>query len=352
MKMKPLFLATALIFTATPSQAFFGGLEKELKKLEQAVQGDKSAPQQGEQAPASRGFGGFPGMPSMPSMPSAMQQGQQPGQQRGMFEITAELDKETRRGPVGRLRLGFTQLASTFGAFPIRLSAEDPRSQYIGQIVRTLAGASRVPYAYQGWTPIVVQGQGDASAAAGGLILVETALLDSAKSEDELAAVLAHEMAHVELDHSGYDFKAKKSAAAFDEMQRDPNNPKRAALGQAQLIYSVETMRGYSVQAESEADARAAEILRDAGYNPYALLRFIERMHPKEKAGKIEGIRYTYIEKLKYKGASAAGSDAKYPSGRATLLLDALRTLGVNGDVETPDDPRRTARFKRIILGS
>ena len=341
MKMKPLFLATALIFTATPSQAFFGGLEKELKKLEQAVQGNKSAPQQA--APASRGFGGFPGMPSMPG---AMQQGQQPGQQRGMFDITAELDKETRRGPVGRLQLGFDSMASTFGAHTQRVPADDPRAIYIGQIVRTVAAASRMPYAYQGWTPILVYGPGDASATSGGLIKVETGLLEVAESEDELAAVLAHEIAHIELDHVGYDFKAKKSAEAFDEMQRDPSNPRRAALGQAQLIYSVETMRGYSVQAESEADARAAEILRDAGYNPYALLRVIERV-TEEKAGEIKGIRYAYIENLKYQGASASGTGNKYPKGRATLLLDVLKRMDLSSD--PGDSAQRTERFNRTI---
>lgn len=353
MKMKPLFLATTLLFAATSSHAFFGGLDKELKKLEQAVQGGTSEPQQG--APASRGFGGFPGMPSMPggmpSMSGGILQGQQTGQQRGMFDITAELDKETRRGPVGRLKLGFASMASTFGLHTQVVPGNDPRAVYIGNVVRTLTAASRMPYTYQGWTPIVVYGTGDASATSGGLIKVETNLLDLVESEDELAAVLAHEIAHIELDHVGYDFKAKKSAEAFDEMQRDPNSPKRAALGQAQLIYSVETMRGYSVQAESEADARAAEILRDAGYNPYALLRFIERMPPQEKAEKIKGIRYAYLENLKYKGASESGAGAKYPRGRATLLLDSLRILGVNGDVNTPDDPRRTARFNRIIQG-
>lgn len=341
MRMK-LLVAILLAGSCSAHAGFFGDLEKQLKEIEKSVQAQNPAPQQ--QAPAPRGFGGFPGM--MGSAPIAAPGGG--GQQRGMFEITAELDKETRRGPVGRLRLGFSQLASTFGSYPVRLSSDDPRSQYVGQIVRTLAGASRMPYTYQGWTPIVVQGTGDASAAAGGLILVETALLNAVNSEDELAAVLAHEMAHVEIDHSGYDFKAKKSAEAFDEMQRDPNRPGGAALGQAQLMYSLETMRGYSVQAESEADARAVEILRDAGYNPYALLRVIERFTG-EKAGKIKGIRYAYIETLKYQGSSESGSGNKYPKGRATLLLDVLKRMDLPSD--PGDAQKRTDRFNRIVKG-
>jgi len=276
----------------------------------------------------------------------ARQPGGQPGQsgQRGMFDITAELDRETRRGPVGRLQLGFEQMANTFGAYPNRLAPTDPRSVYVGQIVRTLAAASRMPYQFQGWTPLVVQGNGDASAASGGLILVETALFDLVETEDELAAVLAHEMAHVEIDHSGYDFKARESAKAFDEINRDPNRPAGAAIGQAQLIHSLETMRGFSVEVESEADARAVEILRDAGYNPYALLRVIERLTG-EPAEEIKGIRYAYIRTLMHQGASSAGGGNKYPKGRATLLLDALRKIGAK---DIGDAPKRTERFVRI----
>jgi len=345
MKQQSLFWVTAVLMAATPAHAFFGDLKKELKKLEQAVQAPSAQPQPQGAAPAPRGFGGLPGL--MGGTPMAAPSGGDG--QRGMFEITAELDRETRRGPVGRLQMGFSQLASTFGRYPSHLSPTDPRSQYVGQIVRTLAGASRMPYAYRGWLPIVVEGRGDAAAAAGGLILVETALLNAVESEDELAAILAHEIAHVEIDHSGYDFKAKKSAEAFDEMQRDPNRPGRATLGQAQLIHSLETMRGYSVQAESEADARAVEILRDAGYNPHALLRVIERL-TREKAGKIKGIRHVYIETLKYQGASESGTNAKYPKGRATLLLDVLTRMGIPSD---PGDPeKRTQRFNRIVRDS
>lgn len=344
--MKLKLLVSILLLGSCGAQAgFFGDLKKQIKEIEKSVQAPSSDTQPQNGAPAPKGFGGLQGL--MGGMPTGAPAGG--GQQRGMFEITAELDKETRRGPVGRLRLGFDSMSAVFGAYSQRLPSDDPRVAYVGKVVRTVAAASRMPYAYQGWIPVVVHGKGDAAATSGGLIVVETALLDIVESEDELAAVLAHEISHVELDHVGYDFKAKKSAAAFDEMQSDPNRPERAALGQAQLIYSVEQMRGYSVQAESEADARAVEILRDAGYNPYALLRVIERI-TNEKAGKIKGIRYAYIETLKHQGAIESGSGNKYPKGRATLLLDVLqRGLGLTGD--PGDAEKRTERFKRIVRG-
>jgi len=325
-----ILVAATMLAIATPSQAFFGDLGKQLKDLEQGLTG------------ALAGAGASKRQPQPQNVPPG--RGAAQGEKRDMFAIAAEVDRETRRGPVGRLQLGFSQFANTFGAYPKRLSPKDPRSVYVGQIVRTLAAATRMPYQYQGWAPIVVQGNGDACAASGGLILVETNLFNLVETEDELAAVLAHEIAHVEIDHSGYDFKAKISAQGFDEMMNDPNKKGGAAISQAQLIYSIENMRGYSVQAESEADARAIHILRDAGYNPWALLRVIERITG-EPAGKVEGIRYVFIENLKYAGASSSGGGNKYPKGRATLLKDELERANMP---DTGDAEPRTARFMRI----
>jgi beta-barrel assembly-enhancing protease len=339
MSVNVLLAACLVAFTGAAQAGFFDNIKKDLKKLEQEVTAATQEAPAG--APAPRGFMGLPGMPA--GLPT--QAGAAPGRDRGMFEITAELDRETRRGPVGRLKLGFDQMASIFGGYPARLAYDDPRVVYVGQIVRTLAGASRMPYAYQGWTPLVVHGKGDASAAAGGLILVESALFSGVESEDELAAVLAHEIAHVEMDHSGYDFKAKESAKAFDEMSSKKDAPGGGAMSQAQLIHAVETMRGYSVEAESEADARAIEILRDAGYNPHALLRVIERFTG-EPAGEIKGIRYAYIKTLKHQGASSSGGGNKYPKGRATLLKDSLRTQGM---ADSGYLAARTDRFNRIM---
>jgi len=282
---------------------------------------------------------------SMPAAPNSVGQ----GGQRGMFEIAADVEKQTKRGPVGRLSLGFDQIASVFGGFSEKISPDDPRSKYVGQILRTLALASRMPYVYQGWTPILVVGPGDASAASGGLIQVQTGLFNMAETEDELAGVLAHEMAHVELDASNYDFKAKVSAGAFDEMTKDPNNPNDMSF--AQNMYAVETMRGFSARSEFEADERAVQVLHAAGYNPYALCRLIERLTGEDAVSVEKGGRYRRINNAIYGDGKSEGSN-KYPQARATLCLDSIENgLGLRGG--DPGDPEfRTARFENIVRGS
>ena len=338
------FLATLWVSSSVFAFNPLGDLNKSLEGLSDALKGaqqppsedkgDKNQPAQAPgQQPKPTGPAGF----AIPALGGA-----QPGGG-GMFSQMAELEKETNRGPVGRLQLGFNQIGAVFGGYPTRLPINDPKVQYLGQIIRTLAGGSRLPYPYRGWLAVVVNGPGDASAAAGGLVLVQTGLFSIAQTEDELAAVLAHELAHVEIDHSGWDFKMREGSKVFDSLISGPD--KSSGMTLAQSMYAVGTMRGYSVQAEVEADERALELLEAAGYNPYALLRVIERITG-EKAKPITGVRYAYIQEVKAKGANEAGGGNKYPAERATLLLEALKQRNLT---DTQDHPARTERFKKIM---
>ena len=338
-----------LVATTFSSMSFafnpLGDLNKGLKGLSDALKGAEQPEKKSddkEEQPENSERSNLPGLPSGLAIPGL---GGGPVGAGDMFSKTAELERETNRGPVGRLQLGFNQIGSVYGGYPTRLSANDPKVKYIGQIIRTLAGGSRVPYPYRGWLAVVVNGPGDASAAAGGLILVQSGLFSIAQTEDELAAVLAHELAHVEIDHSGWDFKMREGSKVFDSLMS--GSDKSAGMTLAQSMYAVGTMRGYSVQAEVEADERALELLESAGYNPYALLRVIERITG-EKAKPITGVRYAYIQEVKARGANEAGGGNKYPAERATLLLEALRERGLS---DTQDHPARTERFKRIVGG-
>lgn len=315
------------------------GLQDAVKQINPQPSNNDDNPKESAGSP----FGGL--MNGMGGLGGAPKMGGQPGGMAGMpmGGNIAELDKETRRGPVGRLNLGFNQIGTVYGGYPNRYAHDDEVVEYVSKIIRVLAGSSRLPYPYQGWLPLVVEGSGDASAAAGGLVLIQTGLFGLVETEDELAGVLAHEMSHVEIDHSGYDYKSQQSAKAFDEMGGG------SGVAKAEVMHSVQTMTGFSVQAEAEADARAIEIMKSAGYNPYALLRVIERLNG-EKAQSLKGKnRFQYINNLKYKGASGGGGGNKYPEGRATLLLDALENISAK---DIGDHPARTARFNRILKKS
>lgn len=327
MKLRYLALALLIATSSTTQAGLFDNLKKDLKKLEQGLKtGSSPQPAQGVSAPAAMvpmGFGG-----------SA-------GQQNSLDA----LDKETRRGPIGRLRLGYESLAGTIAAYPNLLPENDPRAIYLRNVAGVMAMASRAPYFYGGLRVLVADTPVEnAFAAPGGLVLVTTGLLNRLESEDELAGVLGHEIAHIELDHSGYEFKARKS---FEYMN---NGNKQAS--QANLESQMSSMlNGYSTEIEAEADSRSAEMMIASGYNPYALLRFLERFSGEkaEEIGVKEGETYhAGVSKRKYEGAKdTTYAGAKYPKQRASLLLRHFRVLKVENQGEY--EPR-TTRFK-VTLG-
>ena len=112
-------------------------------------------------------------------------------------------------------------------------------------------------------------------------------------TDDELAFVLAHEVAHIEKEHGKkYEnlvdaelavLKATMRTADRELKEKGAGFIKRAA---AQIIGGavggagvVVTSRQVSQKHETEADERAIEIVRGAGYNEKASITAYENLH-------------------------------------------------------------------------
>jgi predicted Zn-dependent protease len=100
----------------------------------------------------------------------------------------------------------------------------------------------------------------NAFALPGGQIFVMRGLLEFVDSEAELAAVLGHEMSHVDLRHSieHYQYETKLAKAGAPE------------LGQIVEIAHRLVMHGFSPQQELEADAQGERLSVQSGYERYA----------------------------------------------------------------------------------
>jgi beta-barrel assembly-enhancing protease len=124
----------------------------------------------------------------------------------------------------------------------------------------------------------------NAFALPGGFIYVNKGLVDYVESEDELAAVLAHEIAHVAHHHT---MKLVKKQTKMDgyiallvllgSMGNLPNRDLNNLIYGAQLVRTSK-MGGYGQTAELDADRTAVTYLQKAGYDPSALLTFLHRM--------------------------------------------------------------------------
>jgi len=108
----------------------------------------------------------------------------------------------------------------------------------------------------------------NAFALPGGQVFVMRGLLDFVESEAELAAVLGHEMSHVDLRHciERYQYETKLKKAGMPQ------------LGEVvELAHRLATF-GFSPAQESEADAQGERLNIEAGYDPDAAAALFLRM--------------------------------------------------------------------------
>ncbi len=144
----------------------------------------------------------------------------------------------------------------------------------------------------------------NAFATPGGFVFVTTGLLKLTRSEDELAGVLAHEIAHVTLKHglaavnqSNFVQAGQLGLNLYKDEKYEDDPEKRAKLdaklGELSKVFdkSCDEMAftilsgGYGADKESAADQLAIRLVSGAGYDPKALAAFLERMPDQKGAG-------------------------------------------------------------------
>lgn len=168
--------------------------------------------------------------------------------------------------------------------------AKDARdlNGYVNTVGQALAQFSTKPETFGGYHFLVLDSDEiNAFAAPGGLILVTRGLLQCCETEDELAAVLAHEIGHVEKAHGLRAIKTGRLNSALTilavEAGKNLAGEQLAEVTKAfdESINDIATTlmnSGYSRKLEYEADAAAVEILKKAGYQPGALVAMLENM--------------------------------------------------------------------------
>jgi Zn-dependent protease with chaperone function len=117
---------------------------------------------------------------------------------------------------------------------------------------------------------VVRQGQPNALALPGNHILVFEGLIADAEAPEMLAGVLAHEIAHLDLDHPTRRIVEQLGLGAIVTIAFGGSD-----IGNAGLLLA---MLSYSRESEAEADDRAIELLEAAGVRTDGLARFFEKI--------------------------------------------------------------------------
>lgn len=165
----------------------------------------------------------------------------------------------------------------------------DPATQqYVNLIGQTVACSSPKPTLFGGYHFLVLNSSDiNAIACPGGLIFICSGLADMASNEDELAAILAHEVAHVTLQHGISSIDQARwtefgTLVAEESAERwGSSEVQNAADDYGDIVEDVVSniiTKGYSRETEYQADSLAAVICASAGYDPRALVSVLETM--------------------------------------------------------------------------
>lgn len=163
---------------------------------------------------------------------------------------------------------------------------------YLNKIGHTIALHTEKPTTFGGYHFAILDSQEiNAFACPGGIILITRGMMASVKNEEELAAVLAHEIAHV-IHRDGISAIQSSrwsealvvigSSAAREFGRKD--TAKLVSLFEGSIDDVVKTLvvNGYGRDQEIAADAAALKYLAAAGYDPKGLTGYLKRL---EEAG-------------------------------------------------------------------
>ena len=165
--------------------------------------------------------------------------------------------------------------------------------RYLGRIVERLAAvAPGARYPYQ--IKAVNASEINAFALPGGPMYVNRGLLEAARSEAELAGVLAHEMSHVALRHGTHQAsKAYLGQAGLGILGgllgKNGGNTAQIVNAIGGLGLNAAFLK-FGRDAEYQADQLGAEIMAKAGYNPAAMADFFQLLRGEQgrDPGKLE----------------------------------------------------------------
>jgi predicted Zn-dependent protease len=208
------------------------------------------------------------------------------------METAAAGDKELT--PVDEYYLGRAVGAAILGRY--RALSNPVLTAYLNKICETIALNSQNPTLYNGYRVMVLDSEEiNAFATTGGHIFLTIGLVRAAESEDMLAAVIAHEMAHIQLRHSVEMIKNARFYRDLSATADRASEIAERASGERQLFDSsvremVNTLltNGYSQTQEFDADKHALTLLAQAGYDPSSLvevLRVLARTQPRTLSG-------------------------------------------------------------------
>jgi len=168
-------------------------------------------------------------------------------------------------------------------------------THYVNVLGQTLAQASDLPETFKGYHFLILDSDDiNAFAAPSGFVFVTRGALRCCENEGQLAAVLSHEVGHVQLKHGLRAIKGSRysefGAIVVMEAGKALTDSEFSQLvesfeGTISDITTTMINNGYSRSLEEDADKSAVTIMKRVGYDPVSLVNMLGTMDKKLKPG-------------------------------------------------------------------
>ncbi|PIU53958.1 MAG: peptidase M48 [Deltaproteobacteria bacterium CG07_land_8_20_14_0_80_60_11] len=218
-----------------------------------------------------------------------------------------------------------------------KLDQNPKLTQYVNEVGETVARKSSRPNPFRGYHFAVLDTQEvNAFACPGGIIFITRGLIQTCNSEDQLAAVLAHEVGHVANKDGINSISQARWTEVWTAMGKEAvtmyGGSVAAGLvslfeGSIDDVFKTIVVNGYSRQAEETADAAALTELTKAGYDPSAMVALLTALEAKGK------------------GASSGIFKTHPPTSER---LARVKTSVGQSPAESQGEKIRTERFKKM----
>ncbi|MBR2106734.1 MAG: M48 family metallopeptidase [Treponema sp.] len=204
-----------------------------------------------------------------------------------IVSTTESVSKVTEQiSPENEYYIGGATAASILNDYD--LYNEPNLTKYLNKICGAITINSEKPDLYNGYYVAVLDSDEiNAMATPGGHILITRGLLKCTSNEEELASVIAHEIAHIQKQHSISAIKTSRfkdlslnvASLAINESDNDEVKQMMSVFGDSvDDVVSSLVLNGFSQEQEFEADAYALELLNNAGYNPHSIVNMLKTL--------------------------------------------------------------------------
>lgn len=214
-----------------------------------------------------------------------------------------------------------------------KLSTNKAQQVYINKVLFYLATKTTRPNLT--WRAGIIESNDiNAWALPGGIVFVTEGLIRLLENEAELAAVLAHEISHIEKKHhmDVYMEQQKISGVASfaqNVLLKNDNDENQKVLSQILGNGAELLARKLDKSSEYQADEMAVNLLLKSGYDPFALVSVLQKMERLKISPELTKLLY---------------STHPHPSERVEMLEKQMNSEKIINLTKFPSIPNRFAK--------